>query len=280
MNFITGGGQIGTSEAFFVDVATNLSSTTLSFNGSMRRNGTNNYLRYAAPYQSMLTLNVAGNGFADKARIAFGSNFTEGFDGEYDARKIMSNHGQPSLYATDATDEYSIYAQPSPEVVKDVPVSLQPGSTGTFTITANDLATFDADQTIVLEDLKLHVKQDLVANPTYTFTADAADNAARFVVHFAKKTDAVASVQQDAAVRIFGSGNQVNVNFANFSNPDKLTMNIYDLTGRKVIASQLLSTGSSRHVVTLNEIVTGYYFVVLSGGDYEKAEKVFISTDK
>jgi hypothetical protein len=83
-----------------------------------------------------------------------------------------------------------------------------------------------------------------------------------------------------ATVTVNGYANEVAVTFSNFTMLDAVTLNIYDITGRKVITQQQIATGNSRHSIKLTDVVTGYYFVVLNGNNYEKAAKVFLSADK
>ena len=81
------------------------------------------------------------------------------------------------------------------------------------------------------------------------------------------------------SVNITGYSKQVSIVFHSFSTLDEVTLNIYDLTGRKLVAAQKLSTGDSKHVINMTDIANGYYFVVLTGKNYEKAEKVFLTNE-
>lgn len=181
VNQVSGGGQIGTSQSFFVEATSN--NVTMSFNNSMKRNGSNQTLRTAPVYDNKLVAVVNGNGFADRAVIAFGSNFTAGFDAQYDAHKLMSKVGQPSLYINDSGSNLSIYAQPSIEQTQIVPLYLAAGADGTFSLDF-DMSEFDPTAIIYLEDLQNGTMQNLWLNNSYSFVAKAADDADRFALHF------------------------------------------------------------------------------------------------
>lgn len=180
VNQISGGGEIGTSQSFFVETTGN--NVNITFDNSMKRNGTNNTLRTTPVYQNKLVANVSGNGFADRAIVAFGSNFTTGFDAQFDARKLMSKVGQPSLYVNNGA-KLAINAEPSIEQTQMIPLHMAPGADGTFLLEF-DLSEFDPTAMIYLEDLKYGSMQNLWLNNSYSFAANATDNADRFVLHF------------------------------------------------------------------------------------------------
>jgi len=80
-----------------------------------------------------------------------------------------------------------------------------------------------------------------------------------------------------ASVGISGYANQVIVVFHSFTALDEVTLNIYDVTGRKIIGTQEIPTGDTKHTINMSDIVSGYYFVVLTGKDYEKAAQIFLT---
>ena len=78
---------------------------------------------------------VTGNGYTDANFIAFGSDFTDNFDYGFDGNKLMSRAGQPSIYVTEGTDNYAVYAVPPfSSQVKDIPVAFVPGAAGSYTL--------------------------------------------------------------------------------------------------------------------------------------------------
>ncbi len=181
VNNVSGGQEIGSSQAFIVEALSN--GVTMDFTDNMKRNGANQYLRTGAAYEQLLTLDVTGNGFADRMHVAFGANFTPAFDSEFDARKLMSKPEQPSMYVNDGSLLYSIYAQPSVSAVQIVPVDFVAGTNGTFVINA-DLNAFDPTALVFLEDRQLGTMTNLRMVNSYTFAATVNDAAGRFALHF------------------------------------------------------------------------------------------------
>jgi hypothetical protein len=261
INQLSGGSTlIGSSQAFFVDATTN--NSTLSFANSMRSTGANGYLRTGQPYEQMLTLDVAGNGYADLARIAFGSNFTAAFDNSYDAKKMKSRDGQPNIYIVEDDVKHSIYAQPSPVQVKHIPVTFEPGANGSFTITAGELSTFDPTALVYLEDTKEGVTQNLMVNPAYTFTANVNDAAERFVLHFVPAAE-VTVTGTDCA----GDNGLLSVDMGNYSvNGANIVWNTYEVkaSGGNVVAAGQIQN----NLVNIASLPEGTYNVTLDLNGY------------
>lgn len=226
VNSVTGGQEIGSSQAFIVEALNN--GVTMSFTDNMKRNGANQYLRTGAAYDQLLTLDVTGNGFADRAHVAFGADFTAAFDSEFDARKLMSKPEQPSLYVNDGSLLYSIYAQPSVAAVQIVPVDFVAGTNGTFTIDA-DLNAFDPTALVFLEDRLLGTMTNLQMVSSYTFTATVNDAADRFALHFYPGMEVVTN---DATC----DGNDGNITF-NQPGTTEWTLELVDANGVVVYAN-------------------------------------------
>jgi hypothetical protein len=131
-----------------------------------------------------LLLEVSGNGFRDKTNIEFNATASAAFDPAYDAYKFGSGKGQPTFYSYTSGERFGINTLPSVAAVPDVPVHLQAGSSGLFTIKASQLETFDPTVIITLEDKLTGSFQNLRVADNYTFAANKNDADSRFVVHF------------------------------------------------------------------------------------------------
>ncbi|HLP19856.1 MAG TPA: PKD domain-containing protein, partial [Chitinophagales bacterium] len=75
-----------------------------------------------------------------------------------------------------------------------VDVGLEPGVSGDYTFTFDGLSSFDPTSYITLEDKKQATFYDVRAG-SYNFTADAADNRDRFVLHFTPKAEVAVTDQ-------------------------------------------------------------------------------------
>lgn len=270
INALTGGGQIGSSQGFFVQAITN--GAVVNFTNSMRTLGNNRALRSAPVYDEMLTMNVTGNGFGDRTILAFGRNFTNGFDRDYDARKLMSRAGQPSIYTGMDTGKMAINALETYVNVRTIPVGFDAGATGTFTITFQNLNTFDPTALVFFEDLKLHTLQNVLKDSTYTFVADANDDPNRFQLHFVPKAEVTATPQgcinEDGTILVDLGQYNVNNTTIVWDN-----LQLADQNGQIV---QNINNASG--VIALDNLADGSYYVNLNIGGYQVSLPVTVST--
>ncbi|UPT68428.1 MAG: PKD domain-containing protein [Sphingobacteriales bacterium JAD_PAG50586_3] len=144
---------------------------------------TNDATYFNSPVQHHLSVDVAGNGFMDKTEINFLPEAQTGFD-FYDGYKWDSRSEQPTLYTKNGSDNMSINSLPSLQETMVVPMGMKPGTSGSFTFTFNDVATFPQTSMIYLEDIALGTMTDLRANNSYQFTMNNGDNTDRFMLHF------------------------------------------------------------------------------------------------
>ncbi|UPT65397.1 MAG: PKD domain-containing protein [Sphingobacteriales bacterium JAD_PAG50586_3] len=126
---------------------------------------------------------MAGNGFMDKTDINFIEAAQSGFD-FYDGTKWESNANQPTLYTTIGSDVAAINSLPLLTEAVAIPMGIKPGTSSEYTFTFSDIASFPQSAMIYLEDLKDNTITDLRANNSYVFTANPADDPARFMLHF------------------------------------------------------------------------------------------------
>jgi PKD domain/GEVED domain len=159
------------------------------------------YRFYKSASESHLGLTVSGNGFQDATNVEFNAGATNAYDAEYDADKIHSDAGQPTLYTlmTGRTQWTAINVLGSLSQTSTVPVGFEPGANGNFTISVNasDISSFDPTTYIYLEDKQSSAAWiDLRTTSTYSFSANATDVRDRFVLHF---TPAMEVKTQDAS---------------------------------------------------------------------------------
>ncbi len=181
-------GYITTNMAFFVRHDPGYSGSTFNvrFDPSTRATlGNNGFLRQQQPYEYALKVTSAIGNYSDQTLIAFDENFSDNYDNGYDAGKLLSSYGVPSLYTRDTVSErLAVQAIGLNEEIKSVPLGIIPGKNGSCTFTFEGIENFPATIIIWLEDLKTGTIQYLRQNNTYTFTTNTNDDADRFVLHF------------------------------------------------------------------------------------------------
>jgi hypothetical protein len=120
--------------------------------------------------------------------------------------------------------------------------------------------------TVYLTDLKTGVVQNLNSNPSYSFTATDSDNAQRFKLTFGSV--GIDDPSMAEASSIYAYGNQLYI-----QNPGKAFLEVYSMTGQRVMANQINASGL--YQVSLSQ-PTGYYVVRLTNASSTQVSKVFI----
>lgn len=146
----------------------------------------NNSQQFFKTNDSELEVVLSGNGFNDKTNILFNADATPAFDPAFDANKIHSKLGQPTLYTLESSNAHlAINTYPSVAQTVEVPLSLEPGKNGQYSLSFDKISTFDPTQFIYLEDKKAGGAWVNVRSQTnYIFQAATTDNWDRFVLHF------------------------------------------------------------------------------------------------
>jgi hypothetical protein len=182
-NVGTAAAPIALGQGFWVRV-TNVGATPAFTLGAGHRT-TNNatYYNTNSPVEHHLAINVSGNGFMDKTEVNFLPAAENGFD-FYDGYKWDSRSEQPTLFTSVNSDNMSINSLPSLAETMVVPMGLKPGTSGNFSFTFEDVATFPSSAIIYLEDKKLGTMTNVRTISSYDFASSTNDNIDRFALHF------------------------------------------------------------------------------------------------
>jgi hypothetical protein len=216
-----------------------------------------------APYwksnDNLVNLQVSGNGYKDQTVIRFMNDATIGFDGDFDAYKLVSVDFVPSLYTGSGEAIMSINSQPATEMV---PMSFQTSTSGTYTIEAIETGAF---ANVVLEDLVTGEQTNLLTD-SYTFSYTTGENAARFIVHFTP----LGSPELEAnSIQIYANNSNIVVNVpANV----KGQAVVYNVVGQE-IANVAVEGGIN--TLTVSDVNTVYIVKVMANNSVV-TEKVYI----
>ncbi len=134
--------------------------------------------------QNLLKLTAVGNGYSDQTIVVFIPGSTPGFDPAYDAYKLNGISAAPQLYSIITCCNLAINALPVIYTNLEIQLGFKVGNNTTYSISANQLNTFDPSTSISLEDTKNNVFIDLKTDSVYTFTALTTDVEERFKLHF------------------------------------------------------------------------------------------------
>ncbi len=271
VNAITPGSSfIGSSQGYFVEALTN--GAALNYNNTMRVAGNNNFARTGQAFDSRLILEVAGNGYNDRTIVAFGADFTHGYDREFDGKKMQSKAGVMTLY-THTNSNYARQATnalPNDRSVKVVPVGFAAGANGTFTFNATDLGTFTVGTLVYLEDTKTGTFTNLMVTPTYTFSGNTTDAEARFVLHFVP-APIVTKVDADCS----GNNASVSVDLGAFAlNNNSIVWD--NITLQDANGNNVWSAANASGLQMQTGLNGGNYTLVLAIGGYTVNQTIVI----
>lgn len=201
--------------------------------------------------------------FNDNGSVNYGSN---------DMLKFFVNDGVKSeIYCKKADNqEVILNTLKNSNGNISVPVYLNVGNSGSYTITAEQISTFGSNCGILLHDNVTNATIDLKTVGSYTFSATAGDDSGRFILFF---TDVLAVNNITASnFKIYSSGSSIYIQ----NNGSGLNGNVYmyDILGRELMNVKL--TGDV--LTKLNtSFERGYYIVSVKTAQGLVTEKVYIN---
>lgn len=211
----------------------------------------------------------------DQAVIYFADQATEGFDGSFDAYKLISHKTDvPSFYAVNADGKFAINGLPVNQSEYAVNMGFRSNKIGQKSIRLNN-SELDPKWFVYIEDKELGLFYDLKKAP-YTFT-ETTNSDTRFVLHFTQaplsSEKLVSSVQK---MNIGGDGQEVYVFVPNHSTAELYEVEIFDLAGKKVYGDDKVALVHGMNTLDLPSVKPGYYVVRILDGENAVSGKVFI----
>lgn len=140
----------------------------------------------ADPYAIKLNLTSNANTYSDESVIRFMSGASNNKDLVYDADKLTGTNAASPYMATLSSDALALCVNSLPDLSGPVtiPVMIQAGAAGTYTIKVYLLNQFPAGSCLVLEDLITGSLTDIRTNPSYSFTMSTTSTPVkRFLLH-------------------------------------------------------------------------------------------------
>ena len=165
-------------------VRANAANPTLTIPASSRTHSSQNF--YKSIQEDVLKLTVTAPNLTHDATII---HFTSGSSNQTDVNDALRLAGlNPSavqMYSFIGNDKYIINSlAPLNGNAYSVNLGFEPKVDGSFSITAENINTFVAGTTILLQDKKTNTLYDLIQNSVYNFSANVNDSIQRFVVYF------------------------------------------------------------------------------------------------
>lgn len=248
-------------QGYFVLAA---SAGNLGLNDSVRvHNGAGYWLKNASNTPGILSLTVQsknGNS-SDQVNLLFGYNTNQP-----GAIKLFSHViSAPSLFLPSGKEYCSVQYLTNSQDNAMVPVMFKPGKNGNYILSCD----FDPNEfeIVMLEDRLTHYIQDMKTLNGYSFLSSTADDASRFILHFA--VDNTASYSELPA-RIYTDGFQLIIDLTLIGTETEAFA--YDSIGRLLMHTTL--QGLAQHRLTINA-KTQIVIVYLKNPQGNKSLKLF-----
>jgi hypothetical protein len=223
-----------------------------------------------------LWLKAEGNtGMNDDMIICFRPDATSGYDTDFDCFKLYGDKEAPQLYSvTPGASKLTINSLPFAGINTVVPLgfSVDTNGTGSYSITASNLKSFQSGTTIILEDKKETKTQELTVNPVYTFNYTNGDDADRFLLHFFNPSFGINDPGRENDMLIYSFGQDVYLKDLT-GNPEKGDFYLYDMMGKKITQKPVAGISLNKYTFNLPD---GYYIVRVITKDKTHNCKVYL----
>lgn len=273
---VTIGGTIPPGKTLGIPASSRVYTTNASYKGlnvskvlsdskGTEESRTNPYLKY----------NISdGVSYTDESIIYFFADATTGFDGDYDAYKMLSeNPARPQVYSVLDNIKYGINGLPYPNKITMVPLNIRIGVAKDYTINILNLENLTDSRVTLIHGTK---RIDLKANPSYTFSAAVgtiSDMAVEFDMSIV--TD-VNLPSKDQTSCWYSNGSVfIKTGLAGFENNS--TVALYDVKGKVVFSKNNICLGRSETVEIPVNLANGFYLTSVINKNIKLVKKIVIS---
>ncbi len=215
--------------------------------------------------------------FSDAALVRFTKDAKTSYEPEYDSHRLFSPTSLIPNLSTLSTDKLPLTVNTFPALNRgyDIPVALHVGATGSYTISAENLASFPSGTSVTLEDLDNGKITDMTRN-SYTFDAASdKERKTRFVLHIGPQQTIPAEAEPIPSdeISINSLDGHININF-NYSEAVNSSVSIYDVLGKKVSEVKNISADKNLLSIDLSFAPGGIYLVNVQSGNRALNKKV------
>ena len=259
---IAASGIIPATQGFMVEVAPSTTGSLVIPAAARTNNAQAWYKLSGNPYIKLIAHDLGSNA-AQESVVTFDIQTGPGYDPAFDSHFFPGY--APLFYSVDGTEHLSTNVLPGMDNQTTIPFNFVKTTGSDYSIEAAKIENVPAQ--VYLTDLKINKTQNLVENPVYTFTAVSGDDPARFLLSFSHVGISENSVSTNG---IYAYGNNLYI-----VNPGKARLEVFSLTGQKLLAEEIDSPGLYR---TSLSVPTGYYVMRLTTGTKVVVTKVFIKS--
>jgi hypothetical protein len=216
---------------------------------------------------------------SDDLVVRFDPEATFAVDKKFDAYKFSKTASVISTWTKAGNVDYSINSLPFPETSVEVPVGINVKTAGIYKLSSNELNKLE-NYSVTLKDLSTNITVDLKKGGIMVFNAPAGMTEDRFVLTVTNITTSIPEVPlTDKKFSIYSSSGNINIlSLTDEFNNIPGSINIYDLTGRKILQQSKVEWHSNGELkqIMLNSTEQGLFIVEIKAGNKKYVEKVNI----
>jgi hypothetical protein len=259
-------GYIPSMQGFFVE---SVSAVTSSLDISSTVNS--NQLFYkSTTIEEFVQIKVKGINGYDFATVKFSDNNDDAFNEFEDSRKLLySEIGVPQVFFTSQNEKISIMQLNT--YPQNLPLSISISDNADVTLGYIISESFNDSIDIILKDAASGEEYDIRNQQESTFTIEKGENNNRFSFSFRKKSGSTITSTPDLSndqIRIFAIEGCIKITS---SEPINGTIDIYNITGQKIITKQ--SNGNSTFNIPVGK---GVFIIRITDGMENFSKKVIV----
>lgn len=271
-------------QGFFVHAASSGAGRTLSIPTTSRVYTTNpiykkgeagskgNQESRTNPY---LKFNISdGASFTDESIIYFFADATNGFDGDYDAYKMLAeNTYLPQVSSVSGNIKLGINGLPFPDKITTVPLNIRTGEAKDYTINVLNLENLTDYRVTLIHGTK---RIDLKTNPSYTFPATVGTITNMSIEFDMSITTEIVVPSKDKTACWYSNGDVfIKIRQSGFEINSSVL--IYDVNGRIVYNKRNINIAEGETVQIPVNLPRGFYITNLINKDIKVVSKIVIS---
>ena len=198
--------------------------------------------------------------------LGFDPTATDGFDYGFDGR-LPSSEAAEFYYIVDGSPFEYVINITSFDIDKRIPVGFRCQAQTNFKVKVADvLYGFDNTQKVYIHDIENDIYYD-IKDGIFDMTLPAGDNKTRFEITFKNFNDTLSTPDDViASLQVFQNNSNSMLTVVNTLNKDIITLEMYDVTGKRVISKTQLGTNAQIEVAT-SGLSDGVYIVTLKTKD-------------
>lgn len=268
---VNGGSRyIPVGQAFFVEA--NAGAPVLSMNNDVRVHNSQAFYKVPSEATELLRIRTSINGLSDEIVVRFIPEASYGFDGAFDALKLMGGPAVPNIYSL-ASDQTIMSINSIPYNVEnyDLPVGFESETEGEVTISFEGLDSFGDWVNIYFEDNLTGQITDIRTTTDYTFVHTTDNSPERFLLHFMGVTGTSEQTMNESLFSAWSGDGSVYV--LNNTKEHSATIELFDLQGR-LLRSKPFNGSSTLKFSGLNP--NAVVLVRMTTATAVSSQKVFI----